>query len=314
VVPPSSPGQTHRPPSQVAPGAHRPHTSLVPVLVPEVDRPVLLPLVWWPPVPVLPEVDLPPVELFPPVVSCSPTTATCQQPASTTARAGASFLMTTPRTSQITTPGWAPSNRRAFEVDAVVAPTPQVNAATRRLTPCSAIQRTVATARRPACRARSATPGTAAEPRARFGAGSAVRPAGIEPAAFGFEARSENVGAGRPGSQAFVSFGREGDRASAPLGAIRPDSSPVFGTRSERPTGRGPALAVLEGGRDNLLSVRQVADRLRVSTATVYSLCERGEIPHLRVSNAIRVAPADLDRFIADRRRSGPTGGRGGQS
>ena len=51
-----------------------------------------------------------------------------------------------------------------------------------------------------------------------------------------------------------------------------------------------------------LLTVREVAERLAVCTATVYALCERGEIQHLRVSNAIRVCPADLEAFIVGRR------------
>jgi excisionase family DNA binding protein len=41
-----------------------------------------------------------------------------------------------------------------------------------------------------------------------------------------------------------------------------------------------------------------VARQLRVSTATVYRLCERGEVRHVRVSNTIRIAPADLFDFI----------------
>jgi excisionase family DNA binding protein len=52
------------------------------------------------------------------------------------------------------------------------------------------------------------------------------------------------------------------------------------------------------GGADRLLSVREVAERLSVSTATVYALCERGELAHIRVSNAIRVAPRNLEAFI----------------
>jgi excisionase family DNA binding protein len=32
--------------------------------------------------------------------------------------------------------------------------------------------------------------------------------------------------------------------------------------------------------------------------ATVYALCERGELPHLRVSNAIRLRVEDLEAFI----------------
>jgi excisionase family DNA binding protein len=45
---------------------------------------------------------------------------------------------------------------------------------------------------------------------------------------------------------------------------------------------------VLRSGRP-LLSVRQVAKLLGVCSATVYRLCGRGELPHFRVLNAIRV-------------------------
>ncbi len=54
--------------------------------------------------------------------------------------------------------------------------------------------------------------------------------------------------------------------------------------------GHGFEVAELTGGP--LLSVREVAAVLRVSTATVYALIERGEIVHVRVSNAIRISAA----------------------
>ena len=38
-----------------------------------------------------------------------------------------------------------------------------------------------------------------------------------------------------------------------------------------------------------LLTVREVAAKLRVCTATVYDMIEREELAHVRVSNAIRV-------------------------
>jgi excisionase family DNA binding protein len=47
-----------------------------------------------------------------------------------------------------------------------------------------------------------------------------------------------------------------------------------------------------------LLTVREVAARLAVSTATVYALCERGELPHARVANSIRVAESDLAAYL----------------
>jgi excisionase family DNA binding protein len=65
---------------------------------------------------------------------------------------------------------------------------------------------------------------------------------------------------------------------------------------------RGLQVAPAEGSR--LLTVREVAARLRTSTATVYGVCERGELAHLRVSNAIRIRPEDLDEFLARWRRT----------
>jgi hypothetical protein len=35
-----------------------------------------------------------------------------------------------------------------------------------------------------------------------------------------------------------------------------------------------------------------------VSTATVYALCERGDVEHLRISDAIRIRPEDLEASI----------------
>ena len=55
-----------------------------------------------------------------------------------------------------------------------------------------------------------------------------------------------------------------------------------------------------------LLSVRQVAAQLGVCTATVYALCARGELPHVRVLNAIRVASGDLEAFVEGRKWKGP--------
>jgi excisionase family DNA binding protein len=47
-----------------------------------------------------------------------------------------------------------------------------------------------------------------------------------------------------------------------------------------------------------LLLVRETASRLGVSTATVYGLCDRGELISVRVSGPIRVRPQDLEAFI----------------
>lgn len=59
-----------------------------------------------------------------------------------------------------------------------------------------------------------------------------------------------------------------------------------------------PGLRVLHGDAENLLSVREAARRLGVSTATVYRLCERGELRHVRVSNAVRIPPTALAEYL----------------
>ena len=50
---------------------------------------------------------------------------------------------------------------------------------------------------------------------------------------------------------------------------------------------------------EHLLTVREVAEHLRVCPATIYKLCDAGELVHVRISNAIRVAPPDLAHFMA---------------
>jgi len=55
---------------------------------------------------------------------------------------------------------------------------------------------------------------------------------------------------------------------------------------------------VLLGLLANLVP-RRLSHPLAVSTATVYALCERGQLRHVRISNAIRVEPAEIESFVA---------------
>ena len=88
-----------------------------------------------------------------------------------------------------------------------------------------------------------------------------------------------------------------------------PNRSP-FVTRLLPESGATVArLAVLAGGKDRLLSVRQAAEQLSLCTATVYGLCAEGALPHIRILNAIRIAPEDLAIFV-DARRVRATGAR----
>ncbi len=55
-----------------------------------------------------------------------------------------------------------------------------------------------------------------------------------------------------------------------------------------------------------LLTVREAAELLKASTATVYALCESGRLAHVRLStHAIRIAAGDLARFVRSQRTPG---------
>ena len=66
---------------------------------------------------------------------------------------------------------------------------------------------------------------------------------------------------------------------------------------------------VLHGGRGRLLRVAEVAGYLGVCAANVYPLCERGELPHVRIVNSIRVRPDDLRAFVVAQRQEGERDG-----
>lgn len=63
-------------------------------------------------------------------------------------------------------------------------------------------------------------------------------------------------------------------------------------------------LRVLWGGRDRPLRVAEVAEHLGVCNASVYRLCERGELPHVWIVNSIRIRPSDLGAFLSARLES----------
>jgi excisionase family DNA binding protein len=57
---------------------------------------------------------------------------------------------------------------------------------------------------------------------------------------------------------------------------------------------------------DPLLTVKETAERLKVSTATVYALCESGRLAFVRIStHAIRVPAGDLDEYVRGQRVPG---------
>ncbi|MBE2252869.1 MAG: helix-turn-helix domain-containing protein [Myxococcus sp.] len=84
-------------------------------------------------------------------------------------------------------------------------------------------------------------------------------------------------------------------QAFATTGKGRGAESPPLRTASTASTSRGaPVVRKLEA----VLTVREVAALLRVSTATVYAMVERGELEHFRVVNSIRVPRSSVERLV----------------
>jgi len=64
--------------------------------------------------------------------------------------------------------------------------------------------------------------------------------------------------------------------------------------------GRGLAAFLLHDTA-RLLTLREVAGVLGVSLPIVYRLCERDELAHVRVSNAIRISPSAVIAYLDHR-------------
>jgi excisionase family DNA binding protein len=58
-----------------------------------------------------------------------------------------------------------------------------------------------------------------------------------------------------------------------------------------------------EGQGNKLLTVPEVAERLRLSRGRTYILLARGDIPRIKVGGAVRVDSIDLEEFIREHRR-----------
>ncbi len=131
-----------------------------------------------------------------------------------------------------------------------------------------------------------------------------ARHRGFEPLTYGSGGGRTALPAVSSASQASGIVGPAEPAQVHPSQGIAPIRTP-FVTPVLQASGRSSAggLAADEAGR--LLSVRDVARRLGVSTATVYALCETGGIAHVRVMNAIRVAPEDVVAFVRDHRNGG---------
>jgi excisionase family DNA binding protein len=49
---------------------------------------------------------------------------------------------------------------------------------------------------------------------------------------------------------------------------------------------------------DEFLTVAEVAQKLRLSQATIRNWLDEGRLPHVRIGRRVRIVRADLDRFM----------------
>jgi excisionase family DNA binding protein len=49
-----------------------------------------------------------------------------------------------------------------------------------------------------------------------------------------------------------------------------------------------------------LLTAREAAEKLTVSTRKVYNLVAAGKLPHYRINNTVRIAEEDIEDYLAD--------------
>jgi len=128
-----------------------------------------------------------------------------------------------------------------------------------------------------------------------------VPPSGFELTQFRLGRSGAGVGVGIKGLQAVENIGNRSESNSHSAPPEAPFSSDfVSGLCLEKRLNAGGSGR--RDAPDRLLSVKQVAENLGVTTATVYSLCADGRLAHVRILNTIRVAPSDLAAFIDSHR------------
>jgi excisionase family DNA binding protein len=126
---------------------------------------------------------------------------------------------------------------------------------------------------------------------------------GFEPATSGSQSSSGGLSGTSSGSQP-SDFPRDEDSPRSELQAGLVGFPPPFATRLLPVMEHIPAPPVSAEANVAFLTVRQTAQALKVSTKTVYSICARGDLEYVRVSNAIRVPRVALEAYL--RRPSRP--------
>lgn len=58
--------------------------------------------------------------------------------------------------------------------------------------------------------------------------------------------------------------------------------------------------ATITSSTDKLLTMREAAARLNISARTVWAMIQDGRLRAIRIGRAVRIAPAELERYILD--------------
>ena len=105
---------------------------------------------------------------------------------------------------------------------------------------------------------------------------------GFEPVAFGF-------GVGDPGHPAESEASRSLTLRTVTSSAASPNFSP-------RPADQGQFAALVLHGSRPLVSPKEAALRLGIKLSTVYRLCAKRALPHVRLGSLLRI---DVERYLA---------------
>ena len=62
----------------------------------------------------------------------------------------------------------------------------------------------------------------------------------------------------------------------------------------------GKPIDAVDEGREPLLRIRTVAERLSVSRSMAWKLIDSGVLRSVRIGRAVRVRPQDLEAYLAD--------------
>ncbi len=127
--------------------------------------------------------------------------------------------------------------------------------------------------------------------------GNLARDAGFEPTTLGFGAGFEALGDDGKSSHTLSFQALHDGSVSTDSHRFAPASTTLVSAVSQETPAKRRRLAPVAA--DVFLTVRDVAALLKVSTATVYKLCDHGELPHARVLNSIRLTRASVDAYLA---------------